>query len=118
MAAGTDAAGMTPALAAAAWASHGRGQRRRNGAGRDSAAAGWARAREDSTTAGRAAVVAAIMGRLGRGGCFGERVVVMGKILFSAANAVGQASVTNDTSVTKVIAVTNVIYVNLSRIAD
>ncbi|MCB5275265.1 hypothetical protein BJG92_02813 [Arthrobacter sp. SO5] len=34
--------------------------------GRDSAAAGWASAKEDRTTAGRAAVVAAIMGRLGR----------------------------------------------------
>ncbi|WP_251036835.1 hypothetical protein [Arthrobacter sp. ISL-28] len=42
-------------------------------------------------TAGSVAVVAAIMGRLGLVGCFGELVVVMGKILFSAANAVGQA---------------------------
>ncbi|WP_230117735.1 hypothetical protein [Arthrobacter sp. Bi83] len=66
-------------------------------------------------TAGSVAVVAAIMGRLGLGGCFGERVVVMGKILFSAANAVGQASVTNDTSVTQVIFVANVVYENLSR---
>jgi hypothetical protein len=42
----------------------------------------------------------------------------MGVILFSAANAVGQAGVTNDTSVTKVSAGANVIYVNLSRIVD
>jgi hypothetical protein len=54
------------------------------------------------------------MGRLGLGGCLGELVVVMGKILFSAANAVGQASVTNDSSVVQVIRVTNVIYENLS----
>jgi hypothetical protein len=65
-------------------------------------------------TAGRVAVVAAIIGRLCLGGCFGELVVVMGKILFSAANAVGQARVTNDTSVTKVLFVTNVINENLS----
>jgi hypothetical protein len=45
---------------------------------------------------------------------FGERDVVMGKILFSAANAAGQAGVTGGTSVTEVIAVTKVIYVNLS----
>jgi hypothetical protein len=42
----------------------------------------------------------------------------MGVILFSAANAVGQAVVTNGTSVTKVSVDANVIYVNLSRIAD
>jgi hypothetical protein len=51
------------------------------------------------------------MGRLGLGCCLGDRRVVMAKILFSAANAVGQAVVT---SVTKVIAGANVIYVNLS----
>jgi hypothetical protein len=47
-----------------------------------SAAAGWARAKDDKTTAGSAAVVTAIMGRLGRGVCFGERDVVMDGILF------------------------------------
>jgi hypothetical protein len=85
---------------------------------RDSAVAGWATAREERTTAGRAAVVAAIKGRLGRAGCFGERNVVMGKILFSAANAAGQAGVTGVTSVTNVNPVTNVIYVNVSRIGS
>jgi hypothetical protein len=73
---------------------------------------------EDRTTAGRAAVVAAITGRLGLGCCFGDRGVVMGMILFSAASAVGQACVTNDTSVTKVSVGANVIYVNLSRNTD
>jgi hypothetical protein len=67
--------------------------------GRALASAGCATAREDSITAGSVAVVAAIIGRLGLGGCLGELVVVMGKILFSAANAVGQASVTNDSNV-------------------
>ena len=81
---------------------------------RDSAAAGWAIAREERTTAGRAAVVAAIIGRLGRTVGFGERDVVMGKVLFSAANAAGVAGITGVTSVTQVIAVTNVIHVNLS----
>jgi hypothetical protein len=81
---------------------------------RDSADAGWATAREERTTAGRAAVVAAINGRLGRAVCFGGRNVVMGKVLFSAANAAGQAGVTGATSVTKVNDVTNVIHVNLS----
>jgi hypothetical protein len=59
--------------------------------GRASAPAGCASAKDESMTAGSVAVVAAIMGRLGLVGCFGELVVVMGKILFSAANAVGQA---------------------------
>jgi hypothetical protein len=77
--------------------------------GRVSAAAGWAIASEDRTTAGRAAVVAAIIGRLGLGCCFGDRGVVMGMILFSAANAGVQADVTNDTYVTKVSAGANVI---------
>jgi hypothetical protein len=58
------------------------------------------------------------MGRLGLVCCFGDRGVVMGVILFSAASAVGQAVVTNGTSVTKVSVDANVIYVNLSRIAD
>ena len=56
-----------------------------------SAEAGSAIAREESTTAGRAAVVAASIGRLGLGLGFGERNVVMGKILFSAADAAGLA---------------------------
>jgi hypothetical protein len=81
---------------------------------RDSAAAGWAIASDDRTTAGRAAVVAAIIGRLDRVVGFGERDVVMGKVLFSAANAAGLAGNTGVTSVTQVIAVTNVIHVNLS----
>jgi hypothetical protein len=85
---------------------------------RESADAGSATAKEERTTTGRAAVVAAISGRLGRAWCFGERNVVMGKILFSAANAAGQAGITGVTSVTNVNAVTNVIYANLSRIAD
>jgi hypothetical protein len=58
--------------------------------GRDSAAAGCAIAKEESMTAGRAAVVAAISGRPGLGLGFGERDVVMGKILFSAANPAAQ----------------------------
>jgi hypothetical protein len=49
------------------------------------AAAGWARANDDKTTAGKAAVVTAIMGRFGLVGCFGERDVVMERILFSTA---------------------------------
>jgi hypothetical protein len=49
------------------------------------ASAGWARASDDRTTAGSAAVVAAIIGRLGLGGCCGERDVVMEGILFSTA---------------------------------
>jgi hypothetical protein len=114
MEAGTDAAGITPALTAAAWASMAAASVAGIALGRVSAVAGCASAREDSMTAGRVAVVAAIIGRLCLGGCFGELVVVMGKVLFSAANAVGQARVTNDTSVTGVIFVKNVIYENLS----
>ena len=114
----TDAAGMTPDFSAASWACIAAASVAGTVRGRDSAAAGWAMASEDRTTAGRAAVVAAITGRLGLEYCFGDRGVVMGMILFSAANAVGQAGVTNDTSVTKVRVDANVIYVNLSRIAD
>jgi hypothetical protein len=47
--------------------------------GRDSAAAGCAIAKEERTTAGSAAVVAAIIGRLALGVGFGERDVVMGE---------------------------------------
>jgi hypothetical protein len=45
-------------------------------------------------------VVAAIIGRLGLGGCCGERDVVMERILFSTACAVGVACVIAATSVT------------------
>jgi hypothetical protein len=83
---------------------------------RESAVAGSATAKDERTTTGRAAVVAAIKGRLGLAECFGGRDVVMGKILFSAANAAGQACNPGVTSVTDVIAVTNVILENLSRI--
>jgi hypothetical protein len=114
----TEAAGMTPAFRAASWACIAAARVAGTVRGRDSAAAGWAMASEERTTAGRAAVVAAIMGRLGLVCCFGDRGVVMGVILFSAASAVGQAVVTNGTSVTKVSLDANVIYVNLSRIAD
>jgi hypothetical protein len=54
-----------------------------------SATAGSATAKEDKTTAGSAAVVAAIIGRLGLGGRWGERDIVMEKILFSTAGAGG-----------------------------
>ncbi|MBT2532849.1 hypothetical protein J7E83_12085 [Arthrobacter sp. ISL-48] len=60
--------------------------------------------------------MAAIKGRLGLGG-WGERDVVMEGILFSTAGAVmrmRRCGLIIDTSVTEVIAVTDVIYVNLS----
>ncbi|BCW18875.1 hypothetical protein NtRootA9_15830 [Arthrobacter sp. NtRootA9] len=77
MAAETADAGMTDAEACAAWAFM--AARRVAGSCLAGcwAVAGWARAREDRTTAGRAAVVAAIIGKLGLGGCFGERDIVM-----------------------------------------
>jgi hypothetical protein len=81
--------------------------------GCDAAMAGWASATEERTTAGRAAVVAAIRARLGLAVCFGERVV-MEKVLFSAANAAGLAGSYLVNSVTHVIAVTNVVHENLS----
>ncbi|WP_442546097.1 hypothetical protein ACSBOX_13130 [Arthrobacter sp. KN11-1C] len=74
-----------------------------------SAVAGWASASEESMTAGSAAVVAAIMGMLVV--FLGERGVVMGAILISAAD-VGNAAVA---SVTKVSSDANVINVNLSH---
>jgi hypothetical protein len=83
-----------------------------------SAAAGWARAKDDNTTAGSAAVVAASTGRLGLGGCLGERDIVMERILFSTAGADGDAADIPDTTVTQVITVTSVNNVNLSRIRD
>src|SRR6478609_10673442 len=43
------------------------------------AVAGWARAKDDNTTAGSAAAVAAVIGRLGSGGWLGERDIVIGK---------------------------------------
>jgi hypothetical protein len=82
--------------------------------GRGRVAAGWAIAKEERTTAGRAAVVAAIIGRLCLAVRFGERDVVMGKVLFSAANAAGLAGITCVNSVTQVVTVTCVVYVNLS----
>jgi hypothetical protein len=81
----TDAAGMTEAVAAAACAFMAADSVEGMARGRGSAVAGWARARDDRTTAGNAAVVAAIMGRLGLVGCLGERDVVMERILFSTA---------------------------------
>jgi hypothetical protein len=57
--------------------------------GCSAAAAGWASAKDDNTTAGSAAVVAASIGRLGLGGCFCERDIVMERILFSTAGARG-----------------------------
>ena len=85
----TEAAGITAAVAAAAWAFMAATRVAgivRAGA---TAAAGWARASDDRTTAGSAAVVAAIIGRLGLGGCCGERDVVMEGILFSTAGRWG-----------------------------
>src|SRR3954466_2855077 len=79
MVAETTAAGMNvPAAFAAAWAFI--AAARLLGMFRTGCAvAGWARAKDDSTTAGNAAVVAAIMGRLGLGDCLGERDIVIGK---------------------------------------
>ncbi|WP_345047088.1 hypothetical protein [Arthrobacter methylotrophus] len=74
-----------------------------------SAVAGWASAKEESMTAGNAAVVAAIMGMFGV--FLGERGVVMEAILISAADT-GNAAVA---SVTKVSSDANVINVNLSH---
>ena len=74
----TDEAGMTVAVALAAACAFIAAVRV---AGSDLAGcwavAGCARARDDRTTAGSAAVVAAIIGKLGLGGCFGERDIVM-----------------------------------------
>jgi hypothetical protein len=87
---GTEAAGITAAFrdvaaSAFAWARTAAARVAGTERTRDSAAAGWAIAREESTTAGSAAVVAAISGRLRPGRSCGEREVVIGKILFSAA---------------------------------
>jgi hypothetical protein len=117
MAVETDDAGITAAAACAAWAFMAAARvpgMERTGC---SAAAGWARARDDSTTAGSAAVVAASIGRLGLGGCLCERDIVMERILFSTAGAGGDAAV-SDTTVTAVNTVTNVVNENLSRIVD
>ncbi|GAA3405792.1 hypothetical protein GCM10011577_36380 [Pseudarthrobacter polychromogenes] len=113
----TDAAGITVALAVAAWAFMAAASvpgMARTGC---SAAAGWASAKDDNTTAGSAAVVAASIGRLGLGGCLCERDIVMEKILFSTAGAGGDAA-DSDTTVTAVNTVTNVVNENLSRIVD
>jgi hypothetical protein len=79
----TAAAGMIDAVAAAAWALTAAARVAGMARGRGSAVAGWARAKDDKTTAGSAAVVAAIKGRLG----LGERDIVMEGILFSTAGA-------------------------------
>jgi hypothetical protein len=81
----TEAAGMTGAVAADACAFMAAASVAGTAWAGAWAAAGWARASDDSTTAGSAAVVAAIIGRLGLGGCCGERDVVMEGILFSTA---------------------------------
>jgi hypothetical protein len=83
----TEAAGMREAVAFAACACMAAASVAGTARGRGSAVAGWARARDDRTTAGNAAVVAAIKGKLGLGG-WGERDVVMEGILFSTAGAV------------------------------
>jgi hypothetical protein len=78
----TEASGIRAAFASAAWAFIAAARVAgiaRTGA---SAVAGWARANDDKTTAGSAAVVTAIMGRLCLGGCFRVRDVVMERILF------------------------------------
>jgi hypothetical protein len=62
-------------------------------------------------------VVAAIMGRLGLGGCLGERDIVMGKNPLLNCGR-GRGCHRTDNTVTDVIAVTSVIYVNLSRICN
>jgi hypothetical protein len=76
--------------------------------------AGWAKASEDKTTAGSAAVVAAITGMLMVR--FGERGVVMECVLISAAGIVCVAAVTSVANVTEVINVASVISVNLSHL--
>jgi hypothetical protein len=81
------------------------------------AAAGWAKAKDDNTTAGNAAVVAASIGRLGLGGCLRERDIVMERILFSTAGAGGVPLSFLDTTVTAVNFVTYVVNENLSRIS-
>jgi hypothetical protein len=76
--------------------------------------AGWARASEDKTTAGSAAVVAAITGMLMVR--FGERGVVMECVLISAAGIGWVAAVTSVANVTDVINDASVISVNLSHL--
>src|SRR3954451_5587645 len=78
----TEAAGMRPALASTAWAFIAAASVAGMGRAGACAMAGWARAMDERTTAGSAAVETASMGRLGLGGCFGERDVVMERILF------------------------------------
>jgi len=84
------------------------------GWGAGAAVAGWAKASEDKTTAGSAAVVAAITGMLMVR--FGERGVVMECVLISAAGIVCVAAVTSVANVTDVINVASVISVNLSHL--
>jgi len=78
----TEAAGIRAALGSAAWAFIAAARVAGIARAGASAAAGWARANDDKTTTGSAAVVTAIMGRLCLEGCFGERDVVMERILF------------------------------------
>jgi hypothetical protein len=84
---------MTAAVAWAAWAFMAAARV----AGTDRAGcwavAGWARAKDDSTTAGSAAVVAAMIGRLGFWGCLGERDIVMGRNPLLNCGAGGDAAV-------------------------
>ncbi len=78
----TEAAGMRAVFASTAWAFIAAASVAGMGRAGACATAGWARAMDDRTTAGSAAVVTASMGRLGLGDCFGERDVVMEGILF------------------------------------
>jgi hypothetical protein len=99
----TEEAGMTvPVACAAAWAFIAAARLLGMVRAGCAAVAGWARAKDDRTTAGSAAVVAAIIGRLGLGGCLGERDIDMERILFSTAgaDAGGDAAVNLDTTVT------------------
>ena len=114
----TEDAGMTADVPCAAWAFIAAASVAGTARAGCSAAAGWASAKDDKTTAGSAAVVAAITGRLGLGCRWDERDIVMERILFSTAGAGGDAAVILDTTVTQVIRVTSVNNVNLSRIAD
>jgi len=77
---------------------------------------GWARASEDKTTAGSAAVVAAMTGMLMVR--FGERGVVMKCVLISNSGGGIVGAVVSVTNVADVINDANVISVNLSHLVD
>ena len=85
------------------------------GCGAGAAMDGWARASDDKTTAGSAAVVAAITGMLMVR--FGERGVVMKCVLISNSGAIVSA-VVSVTNVAHVMNGANVISVNLSHLVD